>query len=140
MKEVLQDFVGLSASDYEIERCHRTPTFIPPQSESQAHRSPSSQHVQPDKSTKPRMIHVCFSSFAAREKVRQECIQKFKAAQFKGKKLFVSEDFSKRVVNLRKEKSEAFKRLKTEGKKPFFLYPAKLAYRAQSTGKLHILG
>ena len=127
LQEVLQDFVGLSASDYKIDRCHRTPT-VPP--------------IRPqggDQDQKPRMIHACFTSFSDKEKVRIACIQKFKVkdAKFHGRKLFVAEDFSKRVMNQRKEKMDDFKKLKEEGRKPFFLYPAKLAYRA-TTGKLVI--
>ena len=68
---------------------------------------------------------------------RSACIQKFKNkdAKFYGKKLFVPEDFSKRVMLQRKENIDVFKRLKEERRKPFFLCPDKLAYR-QATGKL----
>ena len=127
LQEVLQDFVGLSASDYKIDRCHRTPTVPSVRPQGQAS----------DQDLKPRMIHACFTSFADKEKVRIACIQKFKDrdSKFHGKKLFVAEDFSKRVMLQRKEKMDDFKKLKEEGRKPFFLYPVKLAYR-QASGKL----
>ena len=62
----------------------------------------------------------------------------FKEAEYHGKKLFVAEDFSQRIMRQRKEKMDHFKQLKTEGKRPFFLYPAKLAYR-QASGKLIVV-
>ena len=128
LKEVLQDFVGLSAADFTVDRCHRTPT----------HRSPPSSAQSQDQSSKPRMIHAQFTSFADKEKVRTACIRKFKTTEFKGNKLFVSEDFSRRVLRLRKEKLDTFKQLKKDGRKPFFLFPAKLAYRL-NTGKLQFV-
>ena len=124
MKEVLEDFVGLPSKDLCIERCHRTPT----------NTTASREELE----AKPRMIHMCFSSFQAKEKVRQECVSKFKSSKFQEKKLFVSEDFSKRVMQRRKNKMEEFQKLKGQGKKPFFLFPDRLAYK-DSTGKLHIV-
>ena len=123
IKEVLEDFVGLPSGDYNIERCHRTPTV---------------NRGNPELD-KPRMIHVCFTTYSAKEKVRKACIQKFRSAQFKEKKLFVSEDFSKRILALRKNKMDAFKKLRSEGKKPFFMFPDKLAFKIPSTGKLQIV-
>ena len=38
----------------------------------------------------------------------------------------------------RKNKMEEFQKLKSEGKKPFFLFPDKLSYR-DGSGKLHIV-
>ena len=73
INDVLQSFVGLSAADYSIERCHRTPTGPVPT----AQPSPSQKQedvVQP----KPRIIHVCFGSFLQREKVRAACVKKFR--------------------------------------------------------------
>ena len=87
------------------------------------------------------MIHVCFASFAQREYVRAQCIKSFKekSYKYKGNKLFVAEDFSKRILELRKNKMDHFIRLKGEGKKPFFMFPDRLAFRVQSTGKLQIV-
>ena len=119
VKSFLSDFVGVE--DYAIERCHRTPTV---------------RVREQNADGKPRIIHIAFSSYANKEMVRKACIAKLKAtATFRGSKVFVSEDFSRRVLQMRKEKLDHLKRLKNEGKKPFFLYPAKLAYRNKD-GKL----
>ena len=124
IQEMLTQFVGLSVNDFEIERCHRTPSSPPPTTENER-RS-------------PRIVHVAFSTYSAKEKVRKACIARFKADLYRGKKIFVSDDFSSRVLRMRKEKMEKFKQMKDEKKKPFFLYPDRLAYRG-SDGKLHIV-
>lgn len=117
VKEIF-DFVGVEANMLDsITRCHRTPTHKP-------HQDQLSQTQ-----SKPRVIHIGFSTYNAREHVRKACLNKFKAAEYKGRKAFVSDDLSKRVLQQRKAKMEIFKRLKGEGKKPFFTYPAKLKYR-----------
>ena len=85
-----------------VERCHRTPTF-----------------KRPDQ-TKPRIIHIAFSSYTTRETVRKACLAKFKDNEYHGKRIFVGEDFSKRVQKLRKSKMATFKKLQREGKRPFF--------------------
>ena len=123
VKELLQEFVGLSSEVLnEVERCHRTPT------------SPS----QDQGGNKPRIIHGAFSTFQTKEKVRKACVGKFKECRFKGQKIFVSDDLSKRILQLRRKKMDTLKRLKDEGKKPFFIYPDKLAYRDRE-GKLHVV-
>ena len=118
VKALLCDFVGISPDTIEIERCHRTPT------------GPASTADH-----KPRIIHVAFSTYGMKEKVRKSCIAKFKKNKFKEEKIYVSEDFSKRVMNKRKNKLDKLKQLKEEGKKPFFIFPDKLAYRNKE-GKL----
>lgn len=139
MSDVLQKFVGLSSNDYSIERVHRTPTKLPP---AQVHdpKAQQGQHPQGDasKSPKPRIIHVCFSSFSQKEKVRSECVKKFKGENYHGNKLYVAEDYSRRVRQLRKNRMEQMKSLRSQGKNPFFLFPAKIAYR-ESSGKLKVL-
>lgn len=117
-------FVGLHPKDLGIERCHRTPT------------STTSSRQALDE--KPRMIHICFSSFQTKEMVRQKCVKVFKSTKFKGRKLFVSDDYSKKVMQQRKNKRDEFQSLKDQGKRPFFLFPARLAYK-DGTGKLHIV-
>ena len=116
-------FAGVSAADTSaIERCHRTPTWPNPD----------------QKATHPRRIHIAFSSFVVKERVRRTCIQKLKEtkSEYQGKKIFVAEDFSKRILQLRKKKQEKFQSLKREGKKPFFAYPDKLRFRDQVSGKV----
>ena len=124
INEMLVEFVGLSPTSYQIERCHRTPSSPTPATEKEK-RS-------------PRIIHVAFATFAAKEKVRKACVQKFKMDPYKGSKIFVSDDFSKRVLMRRKSKMDKFKQLKDEGKKPFFLYPDRLGFRGRD-GKLHLV-
>ena len=123
MNEVF-DFVGIQQKDLGIERCHRTPS----------HTTSSRQELE----NKPRMIHICFASFQMKEVVRQECVKKFRSTNFNGKKLFVSDDYSKKVLQQRKNKKDEFQRLKNEGKKPFYIFPARLAFK-DGAGKLHIV-
>lgn len=117
MKDVFQ-FAGLNM-EIPMERCHRTPT-VP----------------RNDNRDKPRMIHIAFQSFSTKEMVRKECIRKFKSSEYKGKKIFVDDDFSDRIRRLRREKMDKFKQLKSENKKPFFVYPAQIRYREETTGRL----
>ena len=124
VQDMLTKFVGLAAEDFVIERCHRTPTTPLPRAE---------KDVRP-----PRIVHAAFSSYSTKEKVRKACVAKFKEESFNGNKIFVSDDYSKRVLNMRKEKMEKFKKLKEESRKPFFLYPDRLAYRSKD-GKLHFV-
>ena len=113
MQELLVDFVGLEIDvTVDIDRCHRTPTYR-----------------RNEESSKPRMIHVAFPSFVTREKVCKESVQKFKSCEFKGRKIFVADDLSRRVLQLCKKKMGLFNKLKAEKKKPFFIYPDKLRYR-----------
>ena len=84
-------------------------------------------------------MQVAFSTYIAKEFVRKACIAKFKENNFQGHNIYVSEDFSKRVAEMRKSKLDQLKKLRNEGKRPFFMYPARLAFR-DSTGKLHIVG
>ena len=125
------EFVGVSRDDIaQIDRCHRTPT----------HRASSD-----DGPPKPRRIHAAFTTYAAKERVRKKCIQKLKEShsmyQQEGKetKVFVAEDLSIRVIQLRKKKSQQFQNLRSEGKRPFFSYPDKLCYRDPTTEKVVVV-
>lgn len=120
-------FVGAVADDVDkIERCHRTPTHP-------MHTKDQDKSQPPP----PRRIHVGFSTYCAKERVRKACIEKLKSTRslYNEKKIFVAEDLSKRVLVLRKKKSSEFQRLKEEGKRPFFAYPDRLCYR-DHTGKV----
>ena len=123
VREFLSGFVGVSESDFTIERCHRTPTV----------------RRESHDDSKPRIIHIAFTSYGMKEKVRKASIAKLKeGGLYKGSRVFVSEDFSQKVLNKRREKKEQRLQLKAEGKKPFFMYPARLAYRDKD-GKLIIV-
>ena len=121
-------FIGREEDKNCIERCHRTPTFQPPQKDA-AHSKP-----------RPRKIHIAFSSFVVKEKVRKAAIEKLKNTKsiYHDQAVYVAEDLSKRVIQLRKNKSQLFRRLKVEGKRPFFAFPDKLCYRDEA-GKLKIV-
>lgn len=128
VKEILHEFVGLEPDSVHVERCHRTPTYP----------STSSRDEKRNLTPKPRIIHIAFATYGEKERARKACISKFKEGRFKEQKLFVSEDYSRRVQDLRREKLDHLKRLKESGKKTFFLYPAKLAFR-DAAGKLHLV-
>ena len=116
-------FVGAQQEDFNsVQRCHRTPTQKP-------------DHGSDDK---PRMIHVSFTSYEAKESGRKASIQKLKSSQsqYEGRRVFVAEDLSRRIQLLRRNKMGTFNKLKREGKKPFFAWPDKIRYREQLTGNL----
>ena len=118
--------VGARKEDIsQIERCHRTPTHVD---------STSSN-------TKPRRIHMFFGSYMARERVRKAAIDYLKKSKsmYEEQRVFVAEDLSKKVLALRREKRPIFLRLKEEGKRPFFIYPARIGYREAVSGKLTIV-
>ena len=120
-KKLIQDFLRFADVPEEdindIQRCHRTPSFRPQGQENAPHH--------------PRRIHIGFGSFTAKERARKACINKLKATRslYLDHKAFVAEDLSQHVLQLRKSKAGAFKRLKEEGKRPFFIFPDKLCFR-----------
>ena len=121
LQHVLADFVDVNPEIVnKIQRGHRTPTFPPPGM---------------DITQKHRMIHVAFPSYLHKELVRKQCIAKFKNQEFQGRKLFVSDDFSKKIIEKLKRKMQTFKNLQKEGKKPFFIFPDVIKYR-DGDGKL----
>ena len=111
MTDFLAEFVGVD--DVIIERAHRTPSGPPRANQG-----------------KPRPIHVCFLNWRSKELVRRSAIKVFKSKKYENQsqKLFVSEDFSKRITQQRKELLPAMKKLRDEGKKAFFKYPAVLKF------------
>ena len=124
VKEFLS-FVGAEQASMLIERAHRTPPTP---------RYPTSSAA----GKKPRMIHIGFATYVAKEKVRKLCIEKLKHCEglYKESKVYVAEDLSKRVLQLRKKRLPQLTRLKNEGRRPFFKYPDLLCYRDQISGKL----
>ena len=84
-----------------------------------AHRTPTVLAADPKAARPPRILHVAFSTYVAKEFVRNACITKFKENTFQGHKIYVSEDFSKRVAEQRKGKLDQLKELRKEGKKPY---------------------
>ena len=97
---------------FNIQRAHRTPTGPRP-----------ARGIE-----KPRPIHAAFGMYQERQAVKKACIEAFKSKRFYDKKLFVSDDLSRRVQLQRKALVPALKKLQGEGKKAFFVYPAVLKY------------
>ena len=93
---------------------------------------------QPDTSdrdvSKPRMIHVGFTNFIARVKVRKAMMEKIKSDNlFKGRKIFVSDDLSKTVLQMKKKKDASlYEAERRTEKQPFIAYPAKVLYRDEN--------
>lgn len=115
----------------QIERAHRTPPGPP---SSRGHPQNGSQYKPKD-----RPIHVCFSSFQDRVRVRKACVAAFKEG-FKYKersKLFVAEDFSHRIQARRKALLPELKMLQQQGKRAFFVYPATIKYVQDHQLKVH---
>ena len=121
-EKTIQDFlhfVGARDEDIaQIERCHRTPTYRP-------------TPTQDGSRSVPRRIHIGFATYIAKERVRKACLGKLKLTKslYNHHKLFVAEDLSKRIQNLRKAKAPIFQRLKREDKRPFFAFPDRVCYR-----------
>ena len=66
VRDLISNFVGIQSTSYSIERCHRTPTTKGSRQGSESER------------VKPRIIHIAFSSYVAKEEVRRACIAKLK--------------------------------------------------------------
>lgn len=126
-RKVIQEFLRFAEvpedAINDIQRCHRTPSFRP--------------QVKENAQQYPRRIHLGFGSYTAKERARKACIKKLKAnaSLYRDHKVFVAEDLSQRVLQLRKAKAGSFKRLKEEGKRPFFVFPDKLCYK-NADGKI----
>ena len=69
--------------------------------------------------------------------MRRTCIEKLKQSSgiYGESKIFVAEDLSKIILQRRKSKMAQMKRLKEDGKKPYFVYPDRLCYRDAASGK-----
>ena len=93
-----------------------------------AHRS---GRLSREQNPRPRPIHVGFSTYLAKEEARKSLIEFFKNKKKTDNqtRLFVSDDFSRRVQALRKEKLPQLINLKKEGKIAFMVYPATIRIR-----------
>ena len=107
-----QDFIKLNPQQIPaFERAHRTPT------------GPARVNEQ-----HPRPIHILFPSFQDKVALRKAAIAVFKELKFKDRKLYIQDDISARVQKKRKDLLPVLKKLKEEGKHPFFSYPATLKF------------
>ena len=104
-----REFLGVQPPEFQ--RAHRTPTGPV--------RDPGS---------KPRPIHILMPTFQAKLSFRKAAIDVIKGKQFKGNKLYISDDLSHRVQQQRKELLPVLKGLKDSGKKAYFTYPATIRY------------
>ena len=97
-----------------------------------AHRTGRMKSQQPgSRPDKPRPIHVGFTFFQEKEKCRKALADLFKSKTFgpSQAKLFVANDYSQKVQQLRRDKLKELCRLKNEGKNAFFVYPATIKIR-----------
>ena len=110
IKTMLNDDCGLQPS---IQRAHRSGVF---------HRE----------AQKPRPIHVGFALYPEKETCRKALVELFKKKKFgasRSVRLFVSNDFSKKVQQMRREKIPELRRLKEQGHQAFLVYPATIKIR-----------
>ena len=119
--EATLDPVVLRSAD-EIQRAHRT--------------GKKSSATTPSRGQKarPRPIHVGYSSYIAKEKSKKSLRELFKSKKFgpNDTSFFASDDYSRKVQQLRKEKIPELKRLRKEGKRAYLAYPAEI--RIQDSG------
>ena len=121
LAEAITDPAVLRSAD-EIQRAHRT--------------GKKSSATTPSRGQKarPRPIHVGYSSYIAKEKSKKSLRELFKSKKFgpNDTSFFVSDDYSRKVQQLRKEKVPELKRLRKEGKRAYLAYPAEI--RIQDPG------
>jgi len=105
-----RDFIKINDKDMpKFQRAHRTPT------------GPPRQH-------KPRPIHMQFATYQEKISFRKAAVAVFKTTTYNGWKLFIQDDLSARIQKNRKELVPVLKKLREEGKRPFFVYPAVLKF------------
>ena len=106
-----------------IQRAHRTGKPNP------APNNASNGNAQ---SSKPRPIHVGFGLYQDKELCRKALADLFRSKKIEDSKLYVANDFSQKVLQLRKAKLPQLRKLKNEGKNAFFVYPATIKVRESS--------
>ena len=80
------------------------------------------------KRTTPRHIIIKMPKVKYKERILKAAREKQKVT-FKGVAIRLSADFSKEVLQARRDWQEVFKRMKIKDLQPRLLYPAKLAFR-----------
>ena len=102
-----------------IQRAHRTGA-----------KPPTDSATNPRPRSRPRPIHIAFSSYIEKEKCRKGLASHFKDHTFgDNTKFFVSDDYSRRVLQMRKEKLPELIKLRNEGKFAYMVYPATIRVR-----------
>jgi len=77
-----------------------------------------------DGTSKPRPIHIGFTFFQEKELCRRMLAELFKQQKIGNAKLFVANDYSAKVQQMRREKLPELRKLRAEGKAAFLVYPA----------------
>ena len=101
---------GLNINPLHIQRVHRTGKLVLD-------------------APKPRPVHIGFTFYQEKEACRKSLADHFKQHKVKNAKLFVSNDFSQRVQQMRKEKMDEVRKLRQEGRQAFLVYPAHIKIR-----------
>ena len=65
---------------------------------------------------------------------RKALVELFKREKIANSKLFVSNDYSQKVLKLRREKMTQLRQLESKGKNAFFVYPAMIKVREAING------
>ena len=99
-----------------------------------AHRSGRPPSAADNGRGKPRPIHVGFASYREKEAARRKLIEVFKEKP-EGVKMFVADDYSKRIQQMRRDNLPKLKELRARGIKAFFVYPATIRIR-DANGRL----
>ena len=104
-----------------IQRAHRTGAKPPTDSTSTNNLRPRSR---------PRPIHIAFSNYIEKETCRKGLASHFKDHTYgDNTKYFVSDDYTRRVLQMRKEKLPELFKLRKEGKYAYMVYPATIRVR-----------
>lgn len=74
--------------------------------------------------SKPRPIHIGFVFYQEKEMCRRSLAELFKQQKIADAKLFVANDYSAKVQQMRREKLPQLRQLRAEGKEAFLTYPA----------------
>ena len=120
VKNLLQQ-AGVAPQDV-IQRAHRSGRI-----QDASKDSSNTQNLTSSQERRPRPIHTAFSSFVDKERSRKALVALFKQKKFGPKstlKFYVSDDYSRKVQKMRKEKLPELRRLREEGKKAYMIYPA----------------
>ena len=114
ISKTLKDHCNIDSVN--IQRAHRTGKL----------NLPDPSDARPPK---PHPIHIGFTFYQEKEKCRKALADLFKKQKFGDAKLFVANDFSVKVQRMRKEKLTELRRLRSQGKQAFFIYPATIKIR-----------
>lgn len=93
------------------------------------HRTGSMRLGTAEQPSKPRPIHMGFAFYREKEECRRSLAEYFKQHMVGNAKLFVSNDYSAKVQQMRRAKLPDLRKLRAEGKQAFLVYPALIKIR-----------